>query len=76
MYRQAMMYVELFANSEGVTVKNLLGKSRKMNLVKIRRDCIRKIREYAHLSLSEIGALFGGRDHTTILHYLNQEGWR
>lgn len=56
-------------------VKEVIGWGRGQSLVSTRRKAIRQIREFTNLSLTEIGKIFGGRDHSTILHYLKCEGW-
>jgi len=47
---------------------DLLGKARKRELVLPRQIAIYLIREQTNKSLPEIGKIFGGKDHTTILH--------
>lgn len=47
---------------------DLVGKARKQELVLPRQIAIFLIREQTNKSLPEIGKIFGGKDHTTILH--------
>ncbi len=47
---------------------DLLGRARKKELVLPRQIAIFLIREQTNKSLPEIGKIFGGKDHTTILH--------
>lgn len=48
--------------------KDLLGKSRKAELVEARHVAIYLLRGELGLQLTKIGELMGGRDHTTIMH--------
>lgn len=48
--------------------KELLGKSRKAELVLARHIAIYLLRDDLGLQLTKIGELMGGRDHTTIMH--------
>lgn len=52
----------------GVNKDELLGKQRKKELVVPRQIAIFLMREQTNKSLPEIGKIFGGKDHTTILH--------
>lgn len=47
---------------------DLVGKARKRELVLPRQVAIFLIREQTNKSLPEIGKIFGGKDHSTILH--------
>ncbi|WP_127942815.1 DnaA ATPase domain-containing protein [Mycoplasma sp. ATU-Cv-703] len=47
--------------------KDLVGKSRKKNFVAARHMAIWLIRKINKLSFNEIGKIFGGRDHSTII---------
>lgn len=46
----------------------IVGKSRKKELILPRQISIFLIREQTNKSLPEIGKIFGGKDHTTVLH--------
>jgi chromosomal replication initiator protein len=52
----------------GLTVEDLCGSSRSRVLVTARQIAMYLCRELTDLSLPKIGALFGGRDHTTVMH--------
>ncbi|MEU0846484.1 chromosomal replication initiator protein DnaA [Streptomyces flaveolus] len=52
----------------GLTVEDLCGTSRGRALVTARQIAMYLCRELTDLSLPKIGALFGGRDHTTVMH--------
>jgi chromosomal replication initiator protein len=52
----------------GLDVDDLCGSSRSRVLVTARQIAMYLCRELTDLSLPKIGALFGGRDHTTVMH--------
>ncbi|MEW1828598.1 chromosomal replication initiator protein DnaA [Streptomyces sp. NPDC088196] len=52
----------------GITVEDLCGSSRGRQLVTARQIAMYVCRELTDLSLPKIGAQFGGRDHTTVMH--------
>ncbi|MDQ1648286.1 MAG: chromosomal replication initiator protein [Frankiaceae bacterium] len=52
----------------GVTMEELCGSSRSRSLVTARQIAMYLCRELTDLSLPKIGTLFGGRDHTTVIH--------
>ncbi|MBZ0170926.1 MAG: chromosomal replication initiator protein DnaA, partial [Phycisphaerales bacterium] len=47
---------------------DLLGKRRHKSISLPRQICMTLARQHTRLSLEEIGAQFGGRDHTTVIH--------
>jgi chromosomal replication initiator protein len=51
-----------------LTEDELCGSSRVQRLARPRQVAMYLMRQEAHLSLSQIGAALGGRDHTTVLH--------
>ncbi|MDR1431266.1 MAG: chromosomal replication initiator protein DnaA [Propionibacteriaceae bacterium] len=51
-----------------VSVDDLCGPSRANNVVTARQIAMYLCRELTDLSLPKIGELFGGKDHTTVLH--------
>ncbi|MGB8020463.1 MAG: chromosomal replication initiator protein DnaA [Candidatus Nanopelagicales bacterium] len=51
-----------------VTIDDLTGASRSRTLVTARQVAMYLCRELTDLSLPKIGELFGGRDHTTVMH--------
>jgi chromosomal replication initiator protein len=55
----------------GVSVTDLEGPSRRQPLARGRQVAMYVCRELTDLSLPKIGQLFGGRDHTTVLHGVN-----
>ncbi|HEY5578591.1 MAG TPA: chromosomal replication initiator protein DnaA [Acidimicrobiia bacterium] len=56
----------------GFQTIDLLGPSRRQPLVLSRQIAMYLCREHTDLSLPKIGALFGGRDHTTVLHAIDK----
>ena len=50
----------------------LTGQSRSRDCVKARQISMFLIRTMIGLSLNDIGSLFGGRDHTTVIHSIEQ----
>jgi chromosomal replication initiator protein len=48
--------------------KDLTGKSRKAELVRARHIAMFLLREELGTQLAKVGDLFGGRDHTTVMH--------
>ena len=52
----------------GLTMEDLCGASRSRVLVTARQIAMYLCRELTELSLPKIGQLFGGRDHTTVMH--------
>ncbi len=51
-----------------VTIEDLTGQSRTRTLVTARQVAMYLCRELTDLSLPKIGEMFGGRDHTTVMH--------
>lgn len=56
----------------GVSVKDILGRSRRRVVAQARQEAMARCRELTRKSLPEIGRYFGGRDHTTVLHAVRQ----
>jgi chromosomal replication initiator protein len=52
----------------GLTMEDLCGSSRSRVLVNGRQIAMYLCRELTDLSLPKIGQMFGGRDHTTVIH--------
>ncbi|MGQ9523766.1 MAG: chromosomal replication initiator protein DnaA [Armatimonadota bacterium] len=52
----------------GVTMEELLGSSRRKAVVIARQIAMHLVRELTSASLPEIGRLFGGKDHSTVIH--------
>jgi chromosomal replication initiator protein len=60
------------AKEWGVPVDGLVSKRRTRELTVPRQVAMYLIRELLGLSLIEIGRLFGGRDHSTVIHSINK----
>jgi chromosomal replication initiator protein len=64
--------VEAIGRFYNIDVKDLIGKSRKKDLVKPRQIAMFLLREEIKLSFPTIGQELGGRDHTTAIHACNR----
>ena len=60
--------LETTADMFGMTVDDLIGKSRSRPLVNARQICMYVFRQMTDFSYPAIGREFGGRDHTTVIH--------
>ncbi|MFA5144856.1 MAG: chromosomal replication initiator protein DnaA [Candidatus Omnitrophota bacterium] len=60
------------AEEFGVSLQDLKARRRNKNIVLPRQIAMYLSREMTELSLPEIGAFFGGKDHTTVLHSYNK----
>ena len=56
----------------GFSVEALRGKSRQRPLVTARQSAMYVFRELTDLSYPSIARLFGGRDHTTVIHAVDK----
>jgi chromosomal replication initiator protein len=63
---------ELVAREWGVTPEGLRSKTRTKTLTTPRQIAMYLMRELLGLQLVEIGAAFGGRDHSTVIHSLER----
>jgi chromosomal replication initiator protein len=63
---------ERVAQEWGVSVDGLMSKKRTKELTVPRQVAMYLIRELLDLSLVEVGNLFGGRDHSTVIHAVNK----
>ena len=55
---------------QGYFDENILSKRRFRSIVEARAMCYAWLREHTELSLLEIGSLFGGKDHSTVINGL------
>jgi chromosomal replication initiator protein len=60
------------AKEWGVTTEGLRSKTRTKNLTVPRQIAMYLMRELLGMQLVEIGAAFGGRDHSTVIHSLER----
>lgn len=56
--------------------KDLSSKSRKQNIVQARQLAMYLIHKYTETTYSQIGRMYGKRDHSTVLYACNQVGRR
>jgi Bacterial dnaA protein helix-turn-helix len=56
----------------GVSVEDLRSTERSRPIVQARTIAMYLVRDLTDLSLPRVGAIFGGRDHTTVLHAWNK----
>lgn len=66
----------LVSLKHGVSEETMMGKSRVRAALEARREAIVLIYTHTRLSSPQIGAIFGGRDHTTVLHAMRVAGLR
>lgn len=65
--------IERAAQRHGCSVEQLMSRSRERRLVDARNDAIRTVAAvFPDFSTPHLGEIFGGRDHTTILHALGR----
>lgn len=64
----ASVIMELTATFYGVSIDDMCGEKRDKQFVAARQIAMYLCRELTDLSLPKIGQLFGGRDHTTVMH--------
>ncbi len=62
--------VKRVSASSKISEKEIVGKSRKMEIAEARHLSMFLCREIIGTSLNNIGVYFGGRDHTTVMHAL------
>jgi chromosomal replication initiator protein len=65
---------QVVAKEWGVTTEGLRSKTRTKALTAPRQVAMYLMRELLGLQLVEIGAAFGGRDHSTVIHSLERVG--
>ncbi len=63
---------ELVADSWGTTVARLESPRRSRGIVEPRQVAMYLLRELLDLSYAEVGRLFGGRDHSTVIHSIRK----
>ena len=64
--------VAVTAAAFGYSIEDMEGPSRRQPLVLARQIAMYLCRELTDLSLPKIGKLFGGRDHTTVMHAVDK----
>ena len=68
--------ISAVCNRYGVKAKELMSKSRKQVVVLPRQLAMYLIHKYTDMSYSQLGRLFGKRDHSTVLYACNQMAHR
>ncbi|MDR1768946.1 MAG: chromosomal replication initiator protein DnaA [Propionibacteriaceae bacterium] len=69
---QPQLIIEQVADYYTITLDEITGPSRSHILVTARQIAMYLCREMTDLSTPKIGQLFGGRDHTTVMHAVNR----
>ncbi|MEM2146896.1 MAG: helix-turn-helix domain-containing protein, partial [Candidatus Jordarchaeaceae archaeon] len=64
--------IEVVATHYNLTVEQLQSKERTANLALARQVAMYLLRTFGGLSLKEIGAYFGGKDHSTVIHAIEK----
>ena len=60
--------VKVVSDNYGVSISDIKGKKRTKNVMLPRQIALYIARELTEYSTTELGAEFGGRDHTTVMH--------
>jgi len=60
--------LDVVARSFGVTAAQLVGRARSHEVALPRQVAMYLLRQEANVSLPQIGAVLGGRDHTTVMY--------
>lgn len=63
---------KICANHYKLNIKDLKSKSRTKNIVTARQAAMFLMRKYLDISLAEIGKVFGGKDHTTVINAIKR----
>lgn len=66
------LIIEYICRYYDVDEEQVRGQGRKRDLMEARQTAMYLIRRMTNLSLNDIGKEFGDRDHTTVLHSLDQ----
>lgn len=70
----AQTIMDASAKYFGISLDDLTGSSRVASIASARQVAMYLCRELTDLSLPKIGAKFGGRDHSTVLHAVRKIG--
>lgn len=66
--------INVVCNYYNIKKEDLIGKKKNKEIVEPRQICMYLISEILELPLASIGSLFGGRDHTTVIHARDKVG--
>ena len=64
----AELIMQTVSDYYGLTLNDLIGPTRKREITVPRQIAMYLTRELTGMSLPQIGSVFGGRDHTTVMH--------
>jgi len=64
--------LDIISNESGVGVHEIVSRSRKKEIVNARFIFCSIMKDHYNYSLVYIGELIGGRDHTSVIHAINQ----
>ena len=64
--------LDIISNESGVGVNEIVSRSRKKEIVNARFIFCSIMKDHYDYSLVYIGKLIGGRDHTSVIHAINQ----
>ena len=64
----AELIMQTVSDYYGLTLNDLIGPTRKREITVPRQIAMYLTREMTGMSLPQIGSVFGGRDHTTVMH--------
>jgi len=67
---KAQRIVEGVALEHGLAVADVCGDSREAPIVVARAQAIRRVERETQLTLAQIGSLFGGLDHSSVIFHL------
>ena len=67
---KAKRIVEEVAREHDLTAASVCGSSGAAHIVTARAQAIRRVERETQLTLKQIGHLFGGLDHSTVIHHL------
>ena len=73
---KAQRIVEEVAREHDLTAAAVCGSSRAAHIVTARAQAIRRVERETQLTLKQIGRLFGGLDHSTVIHHLRNSTGR
>jgi len=68
--QKAERIVEETAREHGLPVGDVYGGGREAHVVAARAQAIRRVERETQLTLKQIGRLFGGLDHSSVIHHL------
>lgn len=70
--RIPVIVTQVVAECFKVSVNDIIGPSRKQDLMNSRHIAVSISKEISSLTLKEVGRYFGGRDHTTVINSVSK----